>query len=198
MPDLTTLVRTYGYAVVFLLVGIESLGVPLPGEAALLTAAALAARGDLRIEYVIATAALAAIIGDNFGYWIGRKGGIAFIRRYGRIFWLDDAKLAKLHAYFARFGPATVFLGRFMALLRTWAALLAGAGEMRWPTFTLYNALGGVVWAGLYGTLAYQFGRNLPRLEHGIGRISWALAVLAIVVLLLFLVWRRRALRSGG
>src|SRR2546428_3982796 len=121
------LVASYGYVVLFFLVGVESLGIPLPGETALVTAAALAALGHLSISAVIATAVAAAIIGDNGGYWIGREGGIGLVRRFGRVLHLNESHLQRAHTFFERHGPKTVFLRRFIALLRTWAAVLAGA-----------------------------------------------------------------------
>jgi membrane protein DedA with SNARE-associated domain len=185
------LLTTYGYAVLFLLVGAESTGVPLPGEAALLTAAALAANGGLRIALVMAVAAAGAIIGDNAGYWIGRKGGLPLVRRYGRPLRLSDARLTRMHAFFERHGARTVFFGRFVALLRTWAALFAGVGEMHYPTFMAYNALGGVAWAALYGTLGYLFGRSLGAMEHWVQRTTWALVLVAALVVAGWW-WRRR------
>src|SRR5438876_11003610 len=117
------LVASSGYVVLFVLVALESLGIPLPGETALVTAAALAALGHLSISAVIATAVAAAIIGDNGGYWIGRTGGIAVVRRYGRVIHLNESHLARAPTFFARHGPQPVFLGRFLALPRTWAAV---------------------------------------------------------------------------
>ena len=154
------LIGSYGYAVLFLLVGLESLGIPLPGETALVTAAAFAALGHLSISAVIATAVAAAIIGDN------------------------------AHAFFEQHGPKTVFIGRFIALLRTWAAVLAGAARMSYGTFMLYNALGAVCWAVVVGALGYVFGRNLPQLEHYIGQASLAGVLLVALVVGLALGWR--------
>jgi membrane protein DedA with SNARE-associated domain len=188
----------HGYLALFVLVALESLGIPLPGESALLAAAALAGQRHLAIALVIATAASAAILGDNGGYWIGRTGGLALARRYGRLLRLDEAKIERVRAYFAKHGAKTVFLGRFVALLRTWAAFFAGAGRMQYSRFMVFNALGGVIWAGLFGALGYTFGRNLPALEQ---RARWvSLVVLALVVLgggLLWLVRRRRVAPAG-
>ena len=192
------LVATYGYLVVFFAVGLESLGIPLPGETALVTAAAFAAQGHLSIGVVIAVAAMAAILGDNGGYWIGRRGGIALVRRHGRLLHLDERKLDRVRAFFARHGPKTVFIGRFIALLRTWAAFFAGAGAMPYGAFMFYNALGGVTWAVLFGTLGYVFGRNLPTLERYVGQASLALVLLAALIAVLVLVWRRFDLSAAA
>lgn len=185
------LVASYGYVVLFALVAAESMGIPLPGETALVTAAAFAAQGHLDIVGVIATAAIAAVVGDNAGYWIGRRGGIALARRHGRFFHLDERKLERVHAFFERHGAKTVFIGRFVALLRTWAAFLAGAGRMPYGEFMLYNALGGVAWAALFGGLGYLFGQNLPTLERYVGQASVALVLLALLAVLLAVLWRR-------
>src|SRR3989442_15515156 len=131
-------VASCGYGVLFFLVGVESLGIPLPGETALITAAAWAALGHLSISAVIATAVLAAIIGDNGGYWIGRQSGIALVRRYGRVLHLNQSHLARARKFFERHGPKTVFIGRFIALLRTWAAVLAGAAPISHRTLFCY------------------------------------------------------------
>src|SRR5438876_2165082 len=184
------LIGSYGYAVLFLLVGLESLGIPLPGETALVTAAAFAALGHLSISAVIATAVAAAIIGDNGGYWIGRAGGIALVRRYGRVLHLNESHLARAHTFFEQHGPKTVFIGRFIPLLRTWAAVLAGTARMPYGTFVLYNALGAACWAVVVGALGYVFGRKLPQLEHYIGQASLAGVLLVALVVGLALGWR--------
>ena len=184
------LVASYGYVVLFFLVGLESLGIPLPGETALVTAAAFAALGHLSIYGVLTTAVAAAVIGDNGGYWIGRKGGIALVRRYGRFLHLNEAHLERARHFFGRHGPPTVFIGRFIALLRTWTAVLAGAARMPYGRFMLYNALGAACWAGAVGALGYVFGRNLPRLEHYMGQPSLAAALLVALVAGLWLGWR--------
>src|SRR5437867_3215624 len=184
------LVASYGYVVLFFLVGLESLGVPLPGETALVTAAALAAGGHLSIYAVVASAVAAAIIGDNGGYWVGRAGGNPLLRRYGRFIPRTESHLERPRRFFERHGPKTVFIGRFIALLRTWTAVLAGAARMPYGRFMLYNALGAVCWAGAVGALGYVFGRNLPQLEHYIGQASLAGVLLVALVVGLALGWR--------
>ena len=188
--SVTHLVESYGYWIVFAFVAIESLGVPLPGETALVTAAALAALGHLSIAWVIVTAAAGAIAGDAGGYWVGRKGGLALLRKYGRLIHFDENKIDRVRAFFARHGPNAVFLGRFVALLRTWAAILAGTAEMPYRIFTLYNVLGGVVWAALFGGLGYAFGSSLPLLERYIGQASLAAVLLVALLIGLWLAWR--------
>lgn len=181
------LLETYGYLAVLLLVGLESLGVPLPGETALLTASAYAAAGHLSITGVIAAAAVGAVLGDAGAYWIGRTGGLALVRRYGRLFRVDEAKVERAQQFFKRHGGKTVFLGRFVSLLRMLAALLAGVTRMPYGRFSAFNVTGGICWALLFGGLGYGFGRHVPKLEHAVGQAG-ALVVLlaALLVALIF------------
>ena len=186
---LTHLLDTWGYLAVFAFVAIESSGIPFPGETMLVTAAVYAGSGHLSISLVIGAAALCAIIGDNLGYWAGREGGRPLLNRYGKYLHLDEAKLQRADDFFARHGDKTVFLGRFVAVLRAWAAFLAGVNRMPWPKFLVFNAAGGICWAILYGILAYELGSNLPLLHRllrdlGVGSIILAVAVVAVLVLL--------------
>jgi membrane protein DedA with SNARE-associated domain/membrane-associated phospholipid phosphatase len=176
------LLATYGYVALFGLVFLESLGVPLPGETALLTAAALSATGRLAFPGVLLAAAAGAIAGDACGYWIGRIGGLRLLQRYGRLIRLDDRELEKGRRFFQRHGGKTVFLGRFVALLRTTAALLAGVNRMPYLRFTLFNAAGGICWTILVSTLGYGFGHNLPAVERWVGQAG-AMAVLLVALL---------------
>jgi membrane protein DedA with SNARE-associated domain len=188
--DLTQLVASYGYWGVGGIIALESMGIPLPGETALIVAAVYAGTThELNIWLVITAAACGAIIGDNAGYWIGREAGYRLLRRYGPYVGLNESKF-KLGLYlFARHGGEIVFFGRFIAVLRALAALLAGANRMGWPRFLLFNAAGGIVWTALYGTAAYYFGNRLHHLskEAGLG-----LSVLAGVVIVVGLIYLRR------
>ena len=140
---------------------LESAGVPLPGETALLLAAVYAgATGQLDITIVIACAAIAAILGDNFGYWVGRQFGVKLLERYGRYIHLTRSRLALGQYLFAKHGGKIVFFGRFIAFMRVFAALLAGANKYAWGPFLAYNAAGGIVWALVMGLGAYLFGNT--------------------------------------
>jgi len=158
------LIHTYGLWVVFALIMLESMGVPVPGETALITAA-LYAGSTHRIDIVsvVLVAATAAIIGDNIGYVIGRSIGVRLVARYGRYVRLDEPRLKVGQYLFLRHGGKIVFFGRFVAFLRTYAALLAGMNRMSWPHFLLMNALGGICWATLFGGGAYLFGAQVKR-----------------------------------
>ncbi len=150
----------YGLVLLFLLVAIESAGIPLPGETALITAAFLATpqQHHYTLRSVIAVAAAGAIVGDNVGYWLGRLGGRRLLERWERVARHARKVLPRAERFFARHGGKTVFIGRFIAFLRITAAWLAGIGHMPWWRFLLWNAAGGIAWAALVGVLAYEFG----------------------------------------
>lgn len=180
-----------GYLALALLVGAESTGVPLPGETALVAAALLSRDGELNIELVIAVAAAAAIVGDNLGYVLGRRFGRRLMTRPGRFGDHRRRALASGQAFFDRHGAKAVFLGRFVAALRIWAAWIAGMTHMPWRKFLLFNALGGVVWAVSVGLAAYLLGEVAGKLVERAGVVAAGVAVLSAVVA--FAVVRRRA-----
>jgi membrane-associated phospholipid phosphatase len=130
------------------------------------------------------------VLGDAGAYWIGRTGGLALVRRYGRILRVTDARLERGEEFFRRHGGKTVFLGRFVSLLRMLAALLAGVTRMPYGRFSLYNVTGAICWASLVGGAGYAFGRNLPRLEHGIGQAGALVVLLGTLLIALLLVGR--------
>ena len=182
--------ESYGYLVVFLLVMIESIGVPVPGETALIAAALYAgSTHKLDIWLVIAAAIAGAIIGDNIGYSIGRYGGAKVLLRHGHRIGLHEDRLKIGIWLFRRHGGKVVFWGRFVSVLRTWAAFLAGTNKMAWPRFLFFNAAGGIVWATLYGLLYYFFGSVLSKLST---TINVTLAVAGLLVIVAFVVWSRR------
>ena len=184
--NVSHLISSYGYWALFALVALESLGIPLPGETALIIAGAYAGTTHHLSPWVIfAVASAAAIIGDNIGYWIGDKGGYRLARRYGPKVRLDERKLKIARYLFDRHGTKVVFFGRFVSVLRTYAAFLAGTSKMRWRKFLPANASGGIVWAAIYTTAAYFAGSTLQRESGTIDVILGAAAVASIVAVLL-------------
>lgn len=200
---LQNVLHTLGYPGVLLFVMIESSGIPFPGETMLLLASFYAAANhDFSLPIIIACAAAGAIIGDNLGYLAGRTGGKALVERYGHIFFLKPEKLEKAEHFFAKHGDKTVFLGRFVAILRAWAAFLAGINKMAWHKFLIYNALGGILWTIMYGLLGYYTGRifhdNFTKVEQLAGSITWVLAsVIVIGTLITFVVYKKRKAQSA-
>jgi membrane protein DedA with SNARE-associated domain len=179
--NVTHLVEVFGYPLLFLVVMAESSGVPVPGETGLIAAAVAASQGKLQIELVIPIAAVAAIVGDNIGYQIGRKGGRWLLERPGRFQGQRKQVLITGEPFFERHGPKAVFFGRFLLGLRVWASWLAGATHMRWRSFVLWNALGGICWATAIGLLAYFLGNAAGNAIQTFGLFGlFAVLVLAI------------------
>ena len=189
--------KRLGYAALALFVGVEASGVPVPGETALIAAGVLASRPDasLTLPAVLVVAAVAAIVGDNIGYLIGRHGGRRLLERPGR-FARQRAKVLEVgEPFFERHGPKAVFLGRWILGLRVWASWLAGITHMPWRSFLVYNALGGISWAVTIGVLAYVVGNSIEALIRDIGVA--ALGIVAVVGVALYVLHRRRH-RSGA
>jgi membrane protein DedA with SNARE-associated domain len=189
------LVQVAGYPLLFLFVMGESSGVPIPGETALITGAVLASRGKLTIEIVIVIAAAGAIVGDNIGYLIGRKGGRWLLERPGRFQRQRSEVLRTGEPFFERHGPKAVYFGRFLLGLRVWASWLAGATRMHWRSFALWNALGGISWAIAIGLLAYFLGNSAGNAVETFGIFGLVAALLAVASVVFM---HRRTRRSGA
>jgi len=173
------LIANFGYLGIFVLIFLESAGVPLPGETALVGAAVYAGTThQLDIGFVILAAATAAIFGDNLGFWFGRRFGFSFLHRYGPYVRLTEPRLKIGQMLFQRHGGKVVFFGRFTALLRTYAAMLAGANRFHVGRFFVWNASGGITWAVVFGLGGYFFGWSI---EYLAGPLSIALFVGAII-----------------
>src|SRR5919197_4535254 len=184
-----------GYAALGALIAGETMGIPLPGETALIAGGILASEGHLSLELVILIAAAAAIVGDNIGFWIGRKGGRRLLELPGPLERHRQRLLERGEDVFRRYGAKTVFFGRWFSGLRIASAWLAGVNRMPWGTFLVYNALGGIAWAVSVGMLAYWAGHSADDVLKavGIGGLGLALAVLRA-----FGGWRWRRARRGG
>jgi membrane protein DedA with SNARE-associated domain len=177
------LIAQHGYLAVFCIVALESAGVPLPGETALVLAAMFAgATGLLDIKLVIALAALGAILGDNIGFWAGRRFGLPLLLKHGGRLGLSDDRIKLGQYLFDNHGAKIVFFGRFIALLRIFAAFLAGVNRYGWGQFLFYNATGGVVWAAIFGLGGYAFGDAFERVAGPLGKITLVLIVLGVAI----------------
>jgi membrane protein DedA with SNARE-associated domain len=186
----TDLVAHYGYLAVLVIVGLESLGIPLPGETTLIAASLYAgATHRLNIVGVIVAAGAGAIIGDNIGYLLGHWGGYRLLVRYGRYIRFDESRIKVARYLFLRFGGPVVFFGRFVSILRTYAAFLAGTTRMPWRRFLVYNAAGGITWATIYGTAAYVLGTGVESLSRPLA-IAFAVAGVAALVVAAFVIRR--------
>ena len=181
-------VATYGYWAVFFFVAIESSGIPAPGEAALVSVAAFAGvTHELDIFWIVFAAAGGAVAGDNLGYLVGRRLGFPMLLRHGHKVGLTDGRLKLGQYLFGRYGGAIVFFGRFVAVLRAAAAVLAGANCMPWRRFLVFNAAGGIAWASIFGFGAYAFGGAMLHKSGSIGLVFLVLATAMVVAGFVFI-----------
>jgi membrane protein DedA with SNARE-associated domain len=180
------IVSHYGYFAVFGIVALESAGIPMPGETILLTASIYAGTThQLDIFGVMAAAAVGAIFGDNIGFWVGRQIGLRLLIRHGHYLRLDESKLKLGQYLFLKHGGKIVFFGRFVAVLRAFAALLAGANRFSPLRFFLFNAAGGITWAVLFSAAGYFLGSQAEKIVGPIG-----ISLLALFMIALIFAWR--------
>jgi membrane protein DedA with SNARE-associated domain len=196
LASIFSVAQNLGYPVLALVVAAEALGVPLPGETAVIFAGIAASEHRLNIVLVIVIASAAAIVGDNIGFQIGRRGGRALLERPGRFSEERQRVIAIGDPFFERHGPKAVFLGRWIAGLRIWASWLAGASAMRWRSFLLWNALGGIGWATSVSLAAYYGGKGVEHVLSQIGLYGLIVAGVLGVAGLVLLNWHRRRRRA--
>jgi membrane protein DedA with SNARE-associated domain len=163
--------RQYGYWAVFVGIALENTGIPIPGESLTVVGGFLAGSGELNYWWVLLTSVTGAILGDNFGYWIGRWGGWPFLLRLGKLFKIKEHQLLVARQQFSKNAAGAVFFGRFVALLRIFAGPMAGIAQMPYSQFLLCNFGGAALWGTLTVTLAFFLGRLIPLAEI----IHWAL-----------------------
>jgi len=184
------LLTNFGYLAVFVAVGIESVGIPVPGETMLITTSIYAgATHNLTIVGVVAAAIAGAIIGDNIGYLIGYRGGYRVLLAHGQRFHVNQRHLKIARLLFDEYGGPVVFFGRFVSILRTYAAFLAGVSHMQWRRFFAYNAVGGVAWSIIFGLLGYYGQQAFKRLSTP---VDIALGIAALVIIASLILYLRR------
>jgi membrane protein DedA with SNARE-associated domain len=192
--SIANFLNSYGYLAVFLFIGIENLGVPFPGETMLVAASVYAAQAcGLQEPYVILVCILGSVVGSTTGYWIGRTGGRGVLRKLH----VSEKHLGPAEAYFERYGGATVFFGRFLAVLRAWAAFLAGLNHMPAGRFLVYNTVGAVIWSTAFGMLGFILGKHLNQLQRVLTALGTggAIVVGIVVVVAIGTFWFRRRRR---
>lgn len=199
LASFLSVTQNLGYPALGVFVAVEALGIPLPGETAVIFAGLAAASGRLSIVVVIVVAAAGAIIGDNIGFVIGRRGGRALLERPGR-FESERRRVLEIgDPFFERHGAKAVFFGRWITGLRVWASWLAGASAMTWRSFLLWNALGGISWATSVSLAAYFGGKAVENVIADIGLYALiGAAALAIAVAGVIIIRRRRGARTGA
>ena len=195
---MTGFVRDYGLIIVFLTIALETAGVPLPGETALVAAAVLASQGHLSIDGVIVVATLAAIIGDNVGYWLGRKLGRGFLQRYDVVRRFSDRVLPPTERFFRRHGGKAIFLARWFSGFRIAGAWIAGFAHMFWWRFFVWNAAGGIAWAVTVSLVGYYAGHAAADAISRYGLLgAGVIVVLALLAAGSIHLWRRRVVEES-
>jgi membrane protein DedA with SNARE-associated domain len=174
------------------IIGLESMGIPSPGETALILAAVLASQGKLQIWLVIVIASASAIVGDNLGYLLGRKLGRRVLTAPGPLYHRRLKVIDAGDSFFRAHGPKAVFIGRWIALVRFAVAWLAGIEHMRFRTFFVYNALGGITWATAYGLVGYFAGKAAADAITKYGVYAAIVLVVLVAAWIAFAVWRER------
>jgi membrane protein DedA with SNARE-associated domain len=193
----------WGYLAVAGVIGVESFGVPAPGQTIMVAAAIYAGAGRMNVFAVAAIAFVAAVLGDNVGYWIGVRGGRRLVHRFGRYVFITPERLARAEGFFARRGNRVVVVARFIDGLRQLNGVIAGITAMPWRTFLLYNAIGAALWVGWWTTVSYLFGIHLVKIIETAHRYQWwaigliALAIAGYVTLHVRHIRRRRRTRAA-
>jgi membrane protein DedA with SNARE-associated domain len=186
----------WGYAGVAVFIFFEDFGVPLPGETMLIAAALYAGTGGLNIVAVGVIGFLAAVLGDNIGYLIGRTGGRGLVERFGKYVFLTPTRLDHAEAFFRRHGGKVVVVARFIEGLRQLNGIIAGIAEMPWPRFLLFNAIGAAAWVGLWTTLGYVAGDHVETISRYSVYVAEGLAVLAVLFIVRAVLRARRKRRT--
>ena len=181
------LFQTYGVWTVALIVALESLGIPLPGEAVLILASVYAATHDGNIAMVIAAATIGAIVGDNIGYMIGRNFGYLIVLKFGSYVGLTEGRIKLGQYLFQKYGGMVVFFGRFFAVLRFLAAFLAGVNQLAWSQFLVANAFGALLWASIVGISAYTLGRSIHDVQGPAGAVGIAIGLVIVFAIFMYL-----------
>jgi membrane protein DedA with SNARE-associated domain len=182
----------YGYGAVFGGILLEDFGLPVPGEALLITGAVLASQGEWGIVYLLLFAWFGAVLGDNIGYAIGRFGGQKLVLHYGRYIGLTESRLTRVHEFFQRYGGGVVVVARFFELLRQLNGIAAGVTMMKWWHFLAYNMLGAALWVGVWGTLAFSLGSHLAEYLAIFKRFEGYLVVALLIAAALLAIYLLR------
>lgn len=195
MDIIVNLLAEWGYVIVFFGVMLENAGLPVPGETVLLAAGFFASQGRISLGWVIVTALLGAVLGDNAGYWIGRRLGRTLLVKYGRFVFLTEERLVSMEVFFEKHGDKMVAVARFITGFRVFTALFAGASVMPWRRFFVFNVVGAVAWSVAISLLGYFFGKSWTVLEQwirGAGVVLAALVIIALVVRAIMIRSRRK------
>lgn len=196
LNSLAPYLKHYGYLSVAVIVTIESFGPPLPGETIIIAASIYAGAGSLNIWLVALVAFAAAVIGDNIGYLIGRKGGHALVERYGKYIGATPERYGKAEDFFKRHGSWIVIVARFIEGLRQLNGIIAGTAEMPWRKFAAAQALGAAIWVGTWTAVGYNAGSHITAIYEGFAKVGYGLVGVAVLAALVWWLRRRHRKRS--
>jgi len=181
----------WGYPVIFLGVMLENAGIPVPGETIVLTAGFLAFKGILNPIFVIVSAFTGAVLGDNIGFFIGYKGGRPLLQKYGNAFFVSQSGLERTERLFQRHGGKIIFVARFIAGLRVFAAVVAGVGKMQWRRFFFFNVSGAVLWAVVITLVGYYFGQGRETMSSYFKYVDETILAAVAIAVVMYLVSQR-------
>jgi membrane protein DedA with SNARE-associated domain len=192
LNSLASPLEHYGLWAILLLVLLEDFGIPVPGETVLIAGAVFAGSGQLNIVAVGVTGFIAAVLGDNIGYGIGRFGGRALVERWGKYVFITPERLDKAEAFFKRHGGKIITIARFIEGLRQANGIIAGITDMHWLRFVAYNALGAALWVGTWVSVGYFAGQHITTIYNTVTRYSLYAAIAAVVLIAAWVVNRIR------
>lgn len=197
-PDLFEAVRSHftshGYWTLSLALLLENAGIPVPGETVLLFASFLAhEHQELDLRLIILVGTIACTLGDNLGYWIGRRGGRVLLERHQRFFHISDRTLQRGEKLFADYGAITILFARFVFGMRVIAGPLAGVLRMEWRRFAIFNFIGAAVWVATVSSAGYLLGQHWDTLLDIVARVNIGV-IIGFAVLVFFIWWRKRRL----
>lgn len=198
LGSITPLVRDYGAVAVMIVLTLESLGMPLPGETLLIFASALAAHGDISFPSLLVLAWTGAVLGDNIGYTIGKVFGRHLVLRYGGIIGLNAKRMSTVEALFARYGAVTVCFARFFSILRQLNGIVAGTLGMDWRKFLAFNALGGALWVLAWSLAGFYLGENLTNITSIAYHLEGIGAIFAVVAIIIAIAYTRHRQQRGS
>ncbi len=198
LGDIGHYIASYGYVAIALGILLENFGMPTPGETLLVLGGIAASRGTLDIRLLLVFSWLAAVVGNQIGYSIGRTGGHHLLVRYGNRIGITHRRLDKVEAFFDRHGEVVIIFARFVVGLRQFSGIVAGMLEMHWARFLLFNAVGAAMWIGFWGLLAFWLGKRVLEFMENIWPLVIGLVVLAIAFAAAHHFWRRWRTRRAA
>ncbi|MEU4694400.1 DedA family protein [Actinoplanes sp. NPDC023714] len=195
LDSVAPILDRWGYLAIGGVIGVESFGVPAPGQTIMVAASIYAGAGRMNIWFVAIISFVAAVVGDNIGYWIGLRGGRKAVHRWGRYIFVTPERLDRAEKFFARRGNRIIVVARFIDGLRQLNGVIAGITKMPWRTFLLYNAIGAAIWVGWWCTVAHLLGTHIVTIMEHAHKYTWVAFVLVVLAIGGYAFWHVRHIR---